>query len=220
MVARVLTVVNLRDLNDRGQLKERIVKAKRIFVLNGHPAKTSLSAQFAASYAEAATDAGYEVRMMDLNKLDFDSDFGFGGYSETKPLEAHLAKALENLRWSEHVVLLTPLWWGGLPAKLKGLIDRILLPGTAFDPRQIKSGFPTPLLTIRTARVILTSDTPDWYFRVAYRYALIRQLRSQIFGFVGIKPTRFTHFSPASHPTSEIVEAWSKVVAKLGTKGA
>lgn len=196
------------------------MNSKRVLVLNGHPAQSSLSAGFAETYAKAAKDAGNEVRVMHVHDLRFDSDFGFGGYSQIKPLEDDLVQALENLTWCEHVVLLTPMWWGGLPAKLKGLFDRILLPGVAFDPRQMKSGFPMPLLTNRTARVILTSDTPDWFFRIVYRYALIRQLRGQIFGFVGIRPMRVTHFSGASHPSAQIVESWSKKVAELGTKAS
>jgi putative NADPH-quinone reductase len=125
---------------------------------------------------------------------------------------------LNNLEWCEHVVLLTPMWWGGLPAKLKGLFDRVLLPGTAFDTHdKTRLGMPRPLLTGRTARLILTSDTPNWFFRLVYRNALVRQLRAQIFGFVGIVPLRVTHFSEASAPKPITVEEWSTKVATLGS---
>ena len=193
---------------------------KRIFILNGHPARSSLSHHFAETYARAAQTAGHALRLSHLHDLQFDADFGFGGYKEVKPLEPDLEQTLDSLRWSEHLVVLAPMWWGGLPAKLKGVIDRILLPGTGFDPRNIKYGFPAPLLSGRSARVIVTSDTPDWYFRLAYRSALKTQLRGQIFGYVGIKPMRMTHFSGASHPAPATVERWSRSVARLGAKAA
>jgi len=151
--------------------------AKRIFILEGHPGEQSLSAGFCARYAQAARDAGHEVRVACLSALEFDMDFGGGGYANPKPLEPVLQDVLDNLRWCEHLVLAAPMWWGALPAKLKGLIDRILLPGSSFDTRNTKMGLPTPMLSGRTARVILTADTPRWFLRLAYGSAMIRNLR-------------------------------------------
>lgn len=193
---------------------------KRVFILDGHPAAASLSRHFALAYAQAAESAGHSVRVAHLHDLSFDSDFEFGSYRQIKPLEPDLERFLDDLEWSEHLVLLTPMWWGGLPAKLKGLIDRALLPGRAFDTLNVKWGLPKPLLGGRTARVIITSDTPGWFFRLAYRNALIWQIRGQILGFVGFKPSRFNHFSGASDAKPDQVEAWTARVRKLGAAAA
>ena len=125
--------------------------SKRIFILNGHPAETSLNRTLAEAYAEAARAAGHDVRVTHLTDLDFDPDYGFGGYTNKKPLEDGLEKVLTDIEWSEHMVLTTPMWWGGLPAKLKGLFDRALLPGRAFNTRETDwMGMPRPMLTGRT----------------------------------------------------------------------
>ena len=189
---------------------------KRIYVLNGHPAATSLSRTFAEIYALAARGAGHEVRLTHLHDLAFDSDFSFGGYTQLKPLEPDLEQVLADMAWSEHFVLATPMWWGGLPAKLKGLIDRAFLPGRTFDTHDMKFGLPAPMLGGRSARVILTSDTPGWFMRLAYKNALLWQLRRQILGFVGFKPSRFTHFSMASHVKSAVLGRWTEQVRKIG----
>ena len=192
--------------------------SKRIFILNGHPAETSLNRTLAEAYAEAARAAGHDVRVTHLTDLDFDPDYGFGGYTNKKPLEDGLEKVLTDIEWSEHMVLTTPMWWGGLPAKLKGLFDRALLPGRAFNTRETDwMGMPRPMLTGRTGRVIMTSDTPNWFQRLVYRHAMLRQLRDQILGFVGIKPARFTHFTGASHPEPTAVEKWVSTVRGFGT---
>lgn len=191
--------------------------SKRIFILNGHPAESSLNRTLAESYADAAGAAGHEVRITHLHDLAFDPDYGFGGYEKQKPLEAHLEKVLDDIAWSEHVVLTTPMWWGGLPAKLKGLFDRAFLPGRTFNTRKTDwMGMPTPMLSGRTGRVIITSDTPGWFMWWAYRNAMARQLRDQILGFVGIKPARFTYFSGASHPKGGMVERWIAEVERSG----
>jgi len=193
--------------------------AKRIFILNGHPAETSLSRSFAETYAQAARAAGHDVRITHLNDLTFDSDYGFAGYGQSKPLEPDLIAFQKDIEWSQHVVLMTPMWWGGLPAKLKGLIDRSFMPGWAFDTRVLKMGMPTPLLKGRTARAIITSDTPTFLFRLMYGKALIRQLKGQIFHFVGMKPAKITHLSPASHADANRVAPWMEKIKELGRRG-
>lgn len=194
---------------------------KRIFVLNGHPAENSLNRALAETYAQSARDAGHDVRLTHLHDLTFDLDFEFGSYKSIKPLEPGLEMVLSDIEWSQHMVLTTPMWWGGLPAKLKGLIDRVMLPGRAFSTRKTDwMGMPTPMLAGRTGRVIMTSDTPNWFMRWVYRNALVRQLRSQILGFVGISPARVTHFTGASAPADGKVDRWMDAVRGFGAAAA
>jgi NAD(P)H dehydrogenase (quinone) len=197
---------------------EILMTPKRIYILNGHPAENSLNRTLAESYAQAAQDAGHDVRLTHLHNISFDPDFGFGGYKVQKPLETELEQVLTDIEWSQHMVLTTPMWWGGLPAKLKGLFDRAFLPGRAFNTRETNwMGMPTPMLSGRTGRVIMTSDTPNFFMRWVYHNAMLRQLRDQILGFVGIKPGRFTHFSGASNPKPAMIERWIAEVKGYGT---
>ena len=188
------------------------MNTKRITVLNGH---------FVETYAQAAARAGHEVRVTHLHDLKFDMDYGAGGYTNSKPLEPVLETFLEDLEWADHVVMAAPLWWGSVPAKLKGLFDRMLIPGRAFDTRNTTAmGLPKPLLTGKTGRIIITADTPRWLLRLAYGNAMLRQLAAQVFGFVGIRPTRFTYFSGTSHPKPGAVDRWVSRVEKIGAQAA
>ncbi|MBT7957683.1 MAG: NAD(P)H-dependent oxidoreductase [Rhodospirillaceae bacterium] len=197
------------------------MNTKRIYILNGHPASESLNRTLAEAYADAANKAGHDVRLTHIHDLNFDLDYGFAGYENQKPLEVSLEKVLDDIEWSEHVVITTPMWWGGLPAKLKGLFDRAFLPGRTFNTRETNwMGMPSPLLSGRTGRVIMTSDTPGWFMRLIYHNAMIRQLRDQILGFVGIKPARFTHFSGASNPKRKSIEEWTRKVKDFGVSAA
>ncbi|WP_368187735.1 NAD(P)H-dependent oxidoreductase [Aestuariibius sp. HNIBRBA575] len=193
------------------------MSAKRILVLNGHPAETSLSKSLAEKYTQSAQEAGHDVRVLHLR--DFDLDYGFGGYSNHKPLEPCLLAFQADVDWAQHVVLLTPMWWGGMPAKLKGLFDRTLLPGWAFDTRTTKMGMPLPLLGGRTARAIVTSDTPTFLFGLMYHRSLLRQIKGQILHFIGMKPAKITHFAPASKAKPELAARWLNKVGELGRQG-
>ncbi|MBY6044865.1 NAD(P)H-dependent oxidoreductase [Phaeobacter italicus] len=194
---------------------------RKIIILNGHPAPSSLSKSLCDAYRTAAEAQGHEVRYHDLSQMQFDMDYGQTGYKNPKPLEPDLARFLDDLEWSEHVVMATPMWWGAVPAKLKGVFDRALLPGRTFDTRNINFlGLPAPMLTGKTARVLLTSDTPAIWLRLIYGNAIKRFISSQVLGFVGIKPTRFTSFAPATDAAPAKVESWLRQVADLGAKAA
>jgi putative NADPH-quinone reductase len=191
--------------------------AARVYILDGHPGTGSIAAQAVARYEAAARAAGHETRVARLSEIAFDPDRGVAGYDEAKPLEPVLEEALGNLEWCSHFVLAFPLWWGGPPAKLKGWIDRVLVPGRAFTTQETTAmGLPAPLLTGRTARVVITSDTPRSFLRLAYGDAILRQLRGQVLGFVGFRPVRITFFAPASDPKPGAVDALLARMDRLG----
>lgn len=194
--------------------------SRRILVADLHPARLSLSTALAQAYHSGAEGAGHQVRTARLSEMSFNPDFGQASFRNAPALEPDLEAFRENLVWAEHVVLITPMWWGGLPAKAKGLFDRVLLPGFAFDPRQRRMGVPTPLLSGRTAHFMLTSDTPAWAFWLMYGRALKRQVHRQILAFVGLKPVRHTHYSPVEHSTPEIRARWISATRSLGARAA
>jgi putative NADPH-quinone reductase len=194
--------------------------SRRILICDLHPARQSLSAALAQAYRDGAEAAGHQTRTVALSQMAFNPDLGQAGFRNAPALEPDLETFRTDLAWAEHVVLIAPMWWGGLPAKAKGLFDRTLLPGHAFDPRQRKHGLPKPLLSGRSGRLILTSDTPGWAFWLMYARALRHQVRRQILAYVGIKPRGFTHFSPVEHSTDQIRARWLAKAEALGRKAA
>jgi hypothetical protein len=104
---------------------------RRVLVLNGHPSRSSLRAALAEEAAKAAGEAGAEVRLRHLEDMIFDPDLTEGCRAR-KDLEPDLTAFQAALTWCRTLILVHPLWWGGPPAKLKGLFDGALLPGFAF----------------------------------------------------------------------------------------
>jgi putative NADPH-quinone reductase len=186
---------------------------KRIFVFCGHPSETSFCGSLAQSYATAAQRAGHSVRLLMLSQLEFDDLHTH--YREAPPLEPDLAAFWANLTWCEHWTIVHPLWWGGLPGRLKGLLDRTLRPGEAFAPSS-GNGFPKPLLVGRSSRTIITADTPGWFLRWGYGNSIVRQLDRQILKFCGIRPNRFSVLGPIKHSTEASRQRWLAKAASLG----
>ncbi len=191
----------------------------RILVLNGHPKTDSYCGALAARYADGAIKAGHAVRTRDLGALDFDPDFHVSDFKKAPPLEPDLQAFWDDLVWCEHLVIAHPLWWGGMPAKLKGLFDRVLLPGKAFNYIKGKD-LPEQLLKGRSARILLTSDTPSIYLNWLYGFGLKKQANRQILNFCGIRPSRWTQFASMIKSTADQRDGWLRQAEALGARAA
>lgn len=187
-----------------------------ILVLNGNPRRDSLGGALADAYQQAAAGAGHAVRRMDL--ADLPVDLTPPDYSREAEPAPWVAEVQAQLKGCEHLVLVTPMWWGGSPAALKALFDQVLLPGFAFRYRR-NSSLWDALLKGRSARVLITMDTPPWFFRLAYGGAYARQLKGQILGFCGFRPVRFTLMGVVRRSTQDQRSRWLETAARLGAAG-
>lgn len=189
---------------------------KRVLVIFGHPTINSLCGSLANSFVAAAENAGHEVRRINLAELTFDPLLRHG-YAEPQELEPDLLDAQAELTWAEHVVFVYPMWWGSMPALLKGFIDRTFLPGFAFKYHK-RSPLWTRLLAGRTAELLVTMDTPPLFNRLVNRSPGERAMKRSVLQFTGLKPVRATSFGKVRGASSANRTKWIAKAAKLGSE--
>lgn len=160
----------------------------KITVLDSHPDEESFCSALAERYATSAETAGHEVRRLVLREMEFDPIL-HAGYRQSQKLEPDLIRAQESITWCEHLMIVHPVWWGSMPALLKGFFDRTFLPGWAFKYHE-NGVFWDRLLSGRSARLIVTSDAPSLYNRIVHRNAPIRATRNMILKFSGFNPVK------------------------------
>ena len=187
---------------------------KNIVIINGHPNKESYNHSLAASFKKGALQSGAEVKEIIVHDLNFNPVLNFG-YQKRTELEPDLLEAWEKIQWAEHIVVVMPIWWGGMPGGLKSFFDRLFLPGMAFKYRE-NSPFWDKLLTGKTAEIIVTMDTPAWYFWLIYSNSGINQLKKNILEFCGIKVKRVTKISPIRNSTLEFRQNWLQKIEEKG----
>jgi NAD(P)H dehydrogenase (quinone) len=156
-------------------------------VIDGHPNPDSLCAAIAVRYSEAHGDAV----VLALRDLDFDQNMRFG-YTRRQELEPDLELAWQLLLDTHHVVVVTPVWWGSVPALLKGFFDRLLLPKRAY----------------RTKPNGLPGDTT------------VRHVRQTTLHFCGIRPVKTTRIGPVKGSSDELRANWLAKVEGLGRADA
>jgi NAD(P)H dehydrogenase (quinone) len=118
---------------------------KRVLIIHAHPEKQSFCSALKDLAITHFQNSGAEIKISDLYKTGFNpvgdkNDFlelsnpAFFKYQaeQTHAFQNDLfspeVKAeMEKFIWCDTLIFTFPLWWFGLPAILKGWVDRILL---------------------------------------------------------------------------------------------
>ncbi len=106
----------------------------RVLVVYCHPVPDSFCAAVRDAAVGALTARGWDVRLVDLYAEGFDPVLGVDErrHHDRAPTDPALAPHIENLRWAEAILFVYPTWWYGLPAMLKGWLDRVWATDVAF----------------------------------------------------------------------------------------
>ncbi|MBR9854661.1 MAG: NAD(P)H-dependent oxidoreductase [Algicola sp.] len=189
---------------------------KKILVINGHPDKESYNFALSNAYIKGALATNAEIKTINIRELNFNPNLEFG-YRKRTELEPDLINAQEKLKWASHIVWFYPVWWGSVPAIMKGFIDRVLLPGFAFQKRQ-NSLWWDKFFSSKTSRIICTLDQPSWYYRWFYGKPSHNAMKKMTMNFIGVKSVKITAIGPVRLSKDKFRTAWLKKVEKLGEK--
>ena len=187
---------------------------KKILIINGHPNAESFNFGIAESYKNGALASGAQVETITSEDLHFNPNLKFG-YQKRTELEPDLLESWEKIKKADHLVWIHPVWWGGLPAITKGFIDRLFLPGMAFQYRE-NSVWWDKLLKGKTAHIITTLDQPGWYYRFAFGRPSVNQLKKSTLEFCGIKPVKVNYIGIIKNSTEEQRKKWLEKVYNFG----
>ncbi|MBD3310236.1 flavodoxin family protein [Candidatus Woesearchaeota archaeon] len=185
---------------------------KKILVMMGHPSEDSFCNALADAYIKGA-EGNAKVKKLSLPKLRFDPIL-HEGYNRIQKLEPDLKRSQKLIRWADHIVLVFPIWWGSVPALLKGFLDRTILPGFAF--KYGKGVFPKKLLKGRTGHLIVTSGAPVWMYFLLLGNPAVKAMKRLTFNFCGIKVRKVTRFGKVGKEKD--LEPYLEKTEELGKK--
>lgn len=143
----------------------------RTLIVFAHPSTESFGAALLDAACQTLAEAGHELRVIDLYREGFDPVLSPADWQlyKTEParLIAPVRSHVEALQWAESLVLIYPTWMYGPPSILKGWMERVWLPGIAFEIAEGSGKRATGKLTnIRRFTVVTTSGSPWWWLRL------------------------------------------------------
>jgi len=187
---------------------------KNILIINGHPDKESYNYAISSAYYKGTVESDANVKSLNLIDLKFNLNLQYG-YRKRTTLEPDLIDAQEKLKWANHIVWIYPVWWGSIPAIMKGFLDRVLLPGFAFKKRE-GSVWWDKYFTGKTSRIICTLDQPPWYYKFINRSPSHHAMKKLTLNFIGIKSVKITTIGPLRLSTDEFRKKWLMKIERLG----
>ena len=193
--------------------------SERIAIIQGHPdgERRHLGHSLSEAYAQAATESGKDVRVIEVGKLDF--PFIRNKYEwENKPLPPELTHAQNDLLWAEHWALFYPLWLGAMPAALKGFLEQVLRPGHIYVNSE--PGKPwNELLIGRSARIVVTMASNTLVYKHFHGAQTVKSLDRNILKFCGIHPVRTTLVGEVYMKSPKQIDRVIKQISSYGSKG-
>jgi NAD(P)H dehydrogenase (quinone) len=109
---------------------------RRALVVHAHPDPASYSAALRDRAVMGLTRGGWHVDVADLYAEGFVPAMTPAerrAYDGPHPvLDDHVARQAELVTAAQALVFVYPTWWWGLPAVLKGWLERVLVPGVGF----------------------------------------------------------------------------------------
>lgn len=125
-----------------------------VLIVLAHPEANSFNAALVRQAKRISLSQGHAVKISDLYTKGFDpaehgrhfperknperffaqTEQRFAGDQGTLPVEVQ--SEIDALLWSDFVLFQFPLWWFGMPAILKGWMDRVFAYGTLYTGSQ------------------------------------------------------------------------------------
>ncbi len=191
-----------------------------ICIIDGHPDPdpARLCRALADAYADGALSAGYDVTRINIWELTIphlekNADF------LTPPSEPVLSER-EKISAADHIVILFPLWLGGMPAKLRAFFEQAARGGFFLADPEKAGDWPRKMMAGKSARVVITMGMPGSVYRVLMDAGSLKALERGILGISGFRPVRHTILGGAGDISSERFHGWKSQMWELGHSAA
>ena len=107
-----------------------------VLVVVAHPSNESYCHALAARAAAGLRAGGHDVELLDLYALGFTvamtAEERHAYHADQPILDPLVAEHAALVQRAEVLVFVYPTWWSGLPAILKGWLERVMVPGVGF----------------------------------------------------------------------------------------
>ena len=164
-------------------------------VVVAHPVENSFTMALARAYGAELTALGHSVKTRDLYRMGFNPVLAaheLAPLSADRPPNPDVAAVQDDIRATDALTVIYPLWWLSMPAIMKGYIDRVFARGFAYESR---AGKVHGLLPAKTSVLITISGAPLPALVGSGGWNAVQALQdTHIFRSVGLKLVEHLHF--------------------------
>ena len=170
-----------------------------ILIIYAHPYCKSFNHAI-LKQVESSIPSIHKVKTIDLYKENFDPVLKFDEENKRRDLSKNpeTSKYRDMIKEADKLIFIFPIWWSGMPAVLKGFIDRVFVSGFAYSYKKI--GLEGHLKG-KSAWIITTMNAPAIILPFFNDYGKV--LKNQILKQCGITPAKLTTLTQVESATLE-----------------
>ncbi len=187
----------------------------KYLIVYAHPNPKSFCHTILETVSGKLKSAGNEIVVRDLYRLKFDPILGPDDFVALAKggAASDVKKEQDHIIWAEKIVFIYPLWWGSVPAILKGYIDRVYSLGFAY--KYVETGL-CPLLKEKEVTIFTTQGgSASDYNKMGLYDAFQKTIDIVMFGTCGIRVLEHKYFSEVPRVSDKIRKDYLEEVKKL-----
>lgn len=167
--------------------------------------------------AETFHNNGHEVVIRDLYDIKFNPVLSKKDLEsiENEIFPIDIMNEQKFIQWADLICFVYPIWWSGMPAILKGYIERVFVQGYAFEFNQ---DIAIPKLNDKKVFIFNTTGSKN-VLKDKNRIDALNTLTHEcIFGFCGMKVVEHKYFAAVSKANEKEKEDIFKEVKEIASK--
>jgi NAD(P)H dehydrogenase (quinone) len=180
-----------------------------------HPSDGSLNHHFMQTVVETLQSKNHEIEIRDLYRLNFNPILSLKDLKGQRmgKVAADVKQEQDYISWADHITFIYPIWWTGMPAIMKGFIDRVFSYGFAYRYDQ---GIQKGLLIGKQTTVINThGKSQEDYESIGMNKALSLTSDKGVFTYCGLQINQHFFFDKADKANAETIEKWISQIRTL-----
>ncbi|RYG53749.1 MAG: flavodoxin family protein [Chitinophagaceae bacterium] len=177
-------------------------------IIYTHPNPASLNSYLKNSLVEHLERTGHEIVVRDLYEMDFNPVLSLEDLAGQRfgMVAADVRREQDFIEWADCITVIHPIWWTGLPALMKGYIERVFSYGFAY---RYDKGVQKGLLAGKQIIIINThGKSKAEYEMMGMNKALLLTSDNGIYLYSGLDVKKHFLFEKADKVLSENIKGW------------
>ncbi|OCB76958.1 NAD(P)H dehydrogenase [Flavobacterium piscis] len=184
-------------------------------IVYAHPNSGSLNHFFKQTVLESLQESGEEIAVRDLNEINFNPVLSLDDMNGQRmgTVADDVKTEQDFITWADRIIFIYPIWWTGMPAIMKGYIDRVFSYGFAYRYDQ---GVQKGLLTGKKTIIINSHGKSNAeYEAMGMDKALILTSDTGIFTYSGLEIQQHFYFDKADRASADNISDWESQIQTI-----
>ena len=194
----------------------------KTLILYNHPYDGSFCHGILETVKSSILESGNEVDIIDLDKDNFNpvmTSEDLLAFRNHQVIDEQAIGYINRLKEADNLIVIFPIWWEQMPARMKGFIDKIIFPGSTYTYTKSGYGMVSLMDNLKSTTVITTMNTPKIIYKYLYGNAIKNSLIKGTFKKIGFKNVEWISFNMVKGSSEKCRKKWlSKVKTNLCKK--